>query len=149
MNFSTCNDPLTLALFWLGPEIIVPQCDWFLRGTVTATIFEPLGYLKTFALTNLLEAPFYFWLLREHSVRVRGTALFSANLLTHPIVYFLLPYGFSLLGASYGTFLAVGEGFALLSEIALLRVVWKTSLSRTTLLIFLGNLFSWWVGVLF
>ena len=82
----------------------------------------------------------------RRSWRSKGLALLSANLLTHPIVYFLLPYLFARTGHRYAVYLTVAESFAAVAEIAWVRRHWQTGLPRTIAWVLLANLFSWWIG---
>lgn len=146
MNLTNCSAPGSLALFWLRPEILSAQCDWYLQVPAGVTAFHPLAYLRTFALTCLLEAPFYFYLLRQERWASRLLALLSGNLLTHPIVYFLLPYLFARAGQTFAVYLTVAETFAAVAEMIWIHLLWRTGRVRTCVLILSANLFSWWIG---
>lgn len=142
-----CNDPLTLLQFWFKPEVLSVQCEWALRAQVLPTHSTFVEYLKTYFATNALEAPFYFWLLRRKTLQKRIVYLCSANLLTHPAVYFLFPFVFSKIGQDYGFFLTVAELFAFGAETLFVYFRTKTDFLPTAFWIVAANLFSWWVGI--
>jgi hypothetical protein len=142
-----CNDPITLLQYWFKPEAVSVQCEWALRAYVQPTHSTFIGYLKVFFETNALEAPFYFCLLRRKTVQKRLVYLFSANLLTHPAVYFLFPILFSKMNQAYGTFLTSSEVFALGAETLFVYFLAKTRFPSTAFWIVSANLFSWWVGI--
>ena len=143
-----CNDPLTLALFWFRREAISAQCEWALNTAVQPTYTSVVEYLKAFAITNLLEAPFYFWLLRRLPFPRQFFYLICSNLITHPAVYFLFPYIFYKGGQSYALFLTIAEGFAFAAEALFIYLKAGTAFCSTALFVTIANLFSWWVGVL-
>jgi hypothetical protein len=139
------------------------------------------GYLVIFLKTCLLEAPFYYWALRGarrraasrvgHPVEHPGAGfrrwpviaqLGLANLLTHPVVFFVIPALFS----RYLTGLLVAEVFAPVVEGVYCAWVvsdkgadkgkgkddnltekqgWRQA--RAFVIAVLANLFSWQVGV--
>ena len=142
-----CNSPANLALFWASPQSLSFHCDWVLRSAVTATVgFTFFKYVQVYLLTNLLESPFYFFLLRHQNSAQKFLGLFGGNTLTHPLVYFGLPLLFSQMHSTYGVYLTVAEIFAMIAEILFIRLVFKTPTAATVIVLSLANLFSWWFG---
>ncbi|MEZ4366693.1 MAG: hypothetical protein R2939_10455 [Kofleriaceae bacterium] len=88
------------------------------------TYFE--AWLMAFALTQLVETPLYMWLARVGVARA-----FSLSLVTHPLVWYVIPplcYG---AGLSYRQMIVLDELFAWLAEAALLRLYgcrWRRAL---------------------
>lgn len=126
----------------------MPHCEWALETAIQSTATDIFPYFKTFITTILLEAPFYFYLLSRFSFRKRLLGLLTANVLTHPIVYFLIPMVLSSLNVKYGFYLTLAEGFAVIAEITFVVLIFQTQLMPTLLLLAMANLFSWWVGAL-
>ena len=100
-------------------------------------------FLVGLTLTILLEFPFYFYGLEpRRPARQRRLICLLANLVSYPVVIFILPGFFS----SYNAYLAVAETFAPLSEILWLQVVAGPVTRREGLAIIAANLFSWLFG---
>lgn len=134
MNDVGCFSPLSLALSYLHPDSVSMICASFLSVPTSPSGIALPYYLFLFALTFLLELPFY------RSVR---TTLIL-NLATHPAVIWLFPYLFE--GQERRTMVLWAELFAILLEFVLLfklfRYPWKRALGLTLV----ANLFSWWAG---
>lgn len=86
----------------------------------------PLSYValwsRVFALTLAVEALVAFPLLRSRASPIRcAAAILAAQLLTHPIVWFVLP-AFGLTRLSYST---LAETWALVAEMALYRLIFS------------------------
>ena len=99
------------------------------------------AWLLAFVLTQLAEVPLYWWLAKVDVPRA-----FALSLVTHPVVWYVLPplcYG---AGLGHRDFLIVAEAFAWLCEAALLRlfgVRWR----RALLVSLVANAASVMVGV--
>ena len=108
--------------------------------------FPVEGWFAAFALTLAVEAPIIALLLRASGVapaRAVALALF-ANLVTHPIVWFVIP---QLLDVGTPEYTAVAEGWALLAETAFYRlVIPDLSVRRALLIAAVANAASWAVG---
>lgn len=144
---SHCADPLTLFFFWFSPQHIDPICEYAVSAVAQPVPFVPLEYLKQFALTNVLEAPFYLWLLRAWPARRGMKLMILANLATHPLIYFLFPFLCHHMELHYATYLTISENFAIFAEIAIAYRFGRQSFLKTAIAIALANIFSWWVGV--
>jgi hypothetical protein len=123
-------------------------CDQALNSPVAPTPFLPAEYLRAFATTCALEAPFYLGLLRSRGAGRALLILFGSNVLTHPLVYFAFPAAFARAGASYAAFLAAAEAFAALVEIIFVCKVGRRPLVASAAWIGAANLASWWIGAL-
>jgi len=75
---------------------------------------EIAGWLRAFALTASIEVPIAAWLFAraEPSVRRRLGVAFLANLVSHPVVWFVLPRIF----VSYPRMVVAAESWAVASE---------------------------------
>jgi len=74
--------------------------------------------------------------------------LLTANLATHPLVYFGWPWLGSFLSWHYAALLVISEIFAPAVETVVLSKIWATPVRQTAIWVVLANLFSWWVGLL-
>jgi hypothetical protein len=106
-----------------------------------------LDYLVVFLKTCAMEAPFYFLLLaKRHGWKRSSGWILSANALTHPAVYFLIP----ALIPSYLLAALVSEAFAPLAEILFVLAVTRARtpvlVTRAILFVGLANLVSWQLG---
>ena len=99
------------------------------------------AWLLAFALTQLAEVPLYWWLAPVDVGRA-----FTLSLVTHPLVWYVIPplcYG---AGLGYRGMLVVAELFAWLAEAALLRL-FGVSWHRALLVALLANTASVVVGI--
>jgi hypothetical protein len=144
----SCNDPATLVLYWLNPQALSSDCGWALQSSAQIVSVPLLTYLKVFLITNILESPFYFWVLQKYSWKQKILTLLCANLLTHPFVYFVFPMIFARMNLSYASYLTTAEAFAFIVEILFVCRVLKTDKLKTSTALFLANIFSWWIGLL-
>lgn len=109
-----------------------------------------LTYTFALLLTLAVEAPLVtFALARWYRVRlVYGATLgILASLLTHPIVWFVLP-GLLLPSVGYAGYLIFAETFAWLAEALLLWICLRRDLPGMLLLSLAANLASFLVGAL-
>ena len=107
-----------------------------------------LDYLWVFLKTCALESPFYFLIFRRQGYSYALGALFVANLLTHPAVYFVFPWLFN----SYLTMALAAEVFAPLVEAVFVALAVRGSGARpvfAVIWVILANLFSWQMGAFF
>lgn len=100
-----------------------------------------ITYLYIFLQSNLLEVPFYSWILGRSkknpvSHLVPVTAI---NSLTHPIVFFVLMN----LKNTYLTNILVAESFAVLAETAFFVFLQKQEMKRAFTAALGANLISW------
>jgi hypothetical protein len=123
---SNCNDVLTL-------NAMVPKINFSL-------------YIFIFLLTCFLESSFYLILIKNQSLKKKLLALLICNLATHPIVSFVIPWIFSKMSKTYGESLMIGELFAFIVELVLLKVLWQQKWLNSFVISFLANLFSWSLG---
>jgi hypothetical protein len=79
-----------------------------------------LHWVSAFALTELVEVPIYLVALRasRRSSLARFAIAFGASLITHPLVWFVIPELFATL--AYRTRVLIAEGFAIAVEAAYL-----------------------------
>ena len=110
----------------------------------------PPGWPAAFALTLLLEAPFYAPTLAGSFGARTPLVILLLNLATHPIVWFVFPYT-----SPWWTGFAAAELFAWLAEAALVAALSRTPLSRApiasdraALVALSANAFSAGVGLL-
>jgi hypothetical protein len=109
--------------------------------------FHP-DYFVVFLKTCLLEAPFYFLALVRSQGWLRSLAiLVAANVLTHPLIFFVFPALFRtyLVSAfSAEVFAAAGEAMLVYGLVR----AWAPSKAalRAAALIVLANLVSWQIG---
>jgi hypothetical protein len=99
------------------------------------------AWLLAFALTQLAEVPVYWWL-----AKITVPRAFALSLVTHPLVWYVIPplcYG---AGLDHREFLIVAELFAWLAEAAMLRL-FGVSWRRALLVALLANATSVAVGV--
>lgn len=75
-----------------------------------------LLWLKAFCLTQLIEVPIYAIALKK-----RWILGFGASMLTHPIVWFVIPFLWDW--KAYSHFLIVAEGFAVVAEFFYLHLL--------------------------
>ncbi|MCC7371664.1 MAG: hypothetical protein IT306_24815 [Chloroflexi bacterium] len=117
-------------------------------------LHDPLGqYLLALFLTLLVEAPLVAWALaRWYRVRPLAGVLLglAGSLLTHPVVWFVLP-AVTLPTLGVRGYLLTAEGFAWLAEAALywLAVGWlagRRDAAGLLLLSLLANLASFMLG---
>ena len=145
-----CSTPLSLIAALIEPLINEPilseKCDNLLHSVVLPTKLNLGAYMLAFACTCLLEAPFYFYLLKKESRRKRIFLLISANLLTHPVIYFLLPTLLSHWRTTQLSYLGIAEVFAPIIEAAYLSKMCAIKFKKSLAWMILANLTSWWVG---
>lgn len=97
-------------------------------------------YLYIFLQSNLLEVPFYHWILRRKKSFLKSTLLVSAiNSLTHPIVFFVI-MNFE---TSYLQKILIAEGFAVVAETAFFSRILGFPLLRAFCAAVVANLVSW------
>ncbi len=113
-----------------------------------------IAWLSAFALTQAVELPIYVRALRERPPAIErlGPALavaFAASLLTHPIVWFVIP---KLVPGEWLTMVLVAEAFAIAAEAAWLRafglrraLAWAAFANAASVLVGLVSraLFAW------
>jgi hypothetical protein len=150
-----CYTPLGLLKYWLGIQSLPLQCLEVL-GSPHPPIetYDPVLWLKIFALTCALEAPFYvLGAFRNMSWRNRILGLIGLNLCTHPLVFYGFPTIAAHLGISYAGTLTISEAFAPLCEALVVALLLthglkhKFSFARSLSVALSANLFSWWVGI--
>ena len=94
------------------------------------------------ALTLALEAPLFFYLLRDRSWRQRIVFWLAANVYSYPAVYFFFPY----LDLPPHLCEGLAEVWAPLCEIAVGYFILPRFSRREALDVVAANLFSWAVG---
>lgn len=108
--------------------------------------FPVEGWFAAFALTFAVEAPIVALLLRGSGIapaRAVALALF-ANLVTHPLVWFVIP---QLLDIGTPEYTTVAEGWAVLAETAFYRLaVGSMPVRRALLIAVVANAASWAAG---
>lgn len=79
-------------------------------------------WAAAFLVTQLVEGPIYAWVLRERFPKVpaRVAAALGASAITHPMVWFVIPYAVS---RPYLLYLAVAETFAVVVEAIYLQAL--------------------------
>lgn len=110
--------------------------------------FWVANWLRAFGLTVLIELAVALPLLAavERSLGRRAGAVVTANLATHPLVWFLFP------GLAFGhwTQFGLSEAWAVLAEIAVYRLIWPAlRLRRAGLVSLAANAASCLTGLLF
>lgn len=102
-----------------------------------------MSYLYIFLQSNLLEFPFYLWLLpdlrRELGVARTLWAVTLLNSITHPFVFFFLMD----LPLSYLETVLWAETFAVAGEALLLVLLLRVRFRRALLASLVANLISW------
>jgi hypothetical protein len=95
--------------------------------------FWVTAWLRAFGLTLLIELPLATPLLAAVEARAwrRGAAVIAANLVTHPLVWFLFP-GLAL---GWPARFALSEAWALFAEAAVYLTVWPALRFRRALLV--------------
>lgn len=139
----SCSSALSIIGYLLRWNL---SCDVKYALPVNLLTPDVKTYAMLLAFTLAIESPFYWWLARENTRARKITTWLLANLLTHPVVVFvILPYaraeGWTML-----RYLIVAESFALLSEIVCAKFLLRTSWFRTVALITAANLVSWSVS---
>lgn len=142
----SCLTPDIIYKAIIHPAEISLNCDFILNHLVQPTEFHLNSYLSAFLLTCLLEAPFYLWAFRFSLLFKSITLLFIANIITHPIIYFLLPWFFSLLKMNTLSFIVIAEIFAPITEAIILWRFAKLPIGRALIMMILANIFSWYIG---
>jgi hypothetical protein len=94
-----------------------------------------------FLLTQLIEVPIYLRSARSLPMLKRVTYAFGASTLTHPIIWFCLPWG----TMPYATLLILAEGFAIGAE-GLWGCCWRVP--RPWLASLAANLSSFAIGMI-
>ena len=167
MSYSpTCWTPLGLANYLFAQSQLSRECSAAMNSPARFVTVPLAQYASVFALTCLLESPFYAWgfgLLmpsrssalrrdlmksKRASVHYSTSALILSNLATHPIVFFGFPWVMSRFHASYGQMLLGAETFAPVVEWLLLWRFFGMKASRAAIVSITANPFSWWVGAL-
>ncbi len=144
---SSCLDPITLVKVLSYSPDVSEKCEFILNSVTQLTQTNFSQYIFVFLSTCLLELLFYFWVLKKYSYLSRLLGLGIANLATHPIVYFLLPWLFSKQAIEWKYYLLTAEIFAPIAEAIILSVFFKIGWGRSILLMLAANLFSWGLGV--
>ena len=147
----SCYSPLGVFQYYFNQEQMSYSCSVLLQ--TVAIQAQPVvfsHYFFVFMMTCLLEFPFYFLTIGPSygtNIRTSVVADLLSNLVTHPIVYWVIPGVGILLHAKYIHVLSVAEVFAPFTEFALLVKIWKIPAARVLPLMIGANLFSWWVGI--
>lgn len=145
-----CNLPHSLLLYLFSTKNVPPEC---LRYLTTSSLDGVYGvsattYVLFFLLTVALEAPIYWYFLRDRITPASRwvAALFCINLCTHPLAILGFPQFFALAGDTKLTALVATEVFAPVVEGL---VLWKL-LNIPPRVAFVAsvaaNLFSWEMG---
>ena len=104
-----------------------------------------LNFLSAFFLTNVLEMPAAFFLLRKtEGAKLIFPAIFLLNCLTLPFVWFVFP---SFLQMPYLSVLLLSEIFAFAVEMAAYAIIFsKTSRLTAIFAAFIANAVSFAIG---
>lgn len=140
-----CHTPIGLWQYFVDQSY--GPCDFFLERAQQQQSAPLTLYLAVFALTILLELPFYYAMLRDRPILKRLQWIFLINLATHPLVGYGFPYLFKQLNSTVGACLLASEIFAPVVEALLLFAGAKMPLVRAFAISLAANIFSWWVGV--
>lgn len=138
----TCLSPLALFQFWQRSSL---ACDTDLMLPVFLSTPSASTYLYAVALTLLVEIPFFLSLKWLAATRWRNALLcaLACNLITHPLIHFvLLPYAREQMWLTY-KFVLVAEGFALLVECTVAAWWFKKHWLKAVLMVAIANLASW------
>jgi hypothetical protein len=133
----SCYQPWTLA--WHVLVEANPLCSNQLDTTEFTFALTPLTYLKYFALTCLIEAPFV-WLAFGRKRAVAITLLL--NLSTHPLICFYLVN--QAQGRTFGEFTLAAEGFAFSIEMLIASILTRSLKAPAWILA--ANFVSWTIG---
>ena len=98
-----------------------------------------------FAITELIEVSIGWIIWRENSIskKRKFAILFGASLLTHPVVWFVLPF-FMFETYSYEKYLIVAESFAFIAEAT---YYYCLHVQRPILLSLVANMCSFLTGI--
>ena len=119
------------------------DCDWIWKVPISGDFPTLAEYLLTFALTILLESPFYTFLLRK------AWPNFWLNFASHPFLVWVMKPWLSHLGVSFGMGLLIIESLAILIEVIVLIKYYKVSTPKAFFTAASANLFSWNLGIWF
>lgn len=125
---------------WVIVKPLSILCSTVLDQPMALTDISFKFYLLLFAVTNLLEFPFYKFNLKRTLI---------LNLATHPFVIWGLPYVAKSLDWTILEYLFVAEALAFIVEAFILRLTFKYSWVSAFAVAVTANLFSWSVGVWF
>ena len=145
----SCNSPLVLFQFFSHNQSILEFCDWYLQSPTQISQIDFFTYFLALGLTCILELPFYFIILNKFNFKTKLLILVSANLLTHPFIYFALPIIFSKIQIPFFIYYLTAETFAPIVESLFMIFVIKINWKNSILTMFIANICSWWVGTLF
>jgi hypothetical protein len=141
-----CNSPVEIFEFFTGIGRLSSICKLELNSASETYGLSFATYLPYFAMTLLLESPFYVSFLKGRTSTSRGLALVACNVATHPIVCFVFPAVAAKYQIAYGTQLLAAEIFASITEAILLWKIWRLPVGVAFTAAIAANLFSWWVG---
>lgn len=142
----TCHLPPALVGYffsWTSQECTRLLSDRSLNGIYGVTL---TSYLLLFALTCLLEGPFYFRTMGTQPLKRKLCGVLTLNLCTHPLVVLGFPQFFALNGYPRWASLLSSEIFAGSVEAAILSVLFSLPMRVSAAWAIATNLFSWWVG---
>lgn len=146
MDDLNCYSPLAILTALFSPKSLSLVCA---VGLSQATYFSAMRlprYLVYFAVTCLLEAPFYIGGARQLSPARTLKQILWLNLSTHPLVTFAFPFLFSLAHRQEIQTILTSELFAWTVEAMILRWAYGYSQARALVLSLTANLFSWGMG---
>ncbi len=145
-----CYTPAGVFKYFFAHDLVEAGCRISLESVAVQIDYPAFShYLWVFFLTCLLESPFYYLALKKQHPKILKVILIllTCNLATHPIVYFLLPYLGLKENLQYIYVLIGAEIFAPLVEIFLIVLFFRANKIGASGLIFIANIFSWWIGV--
>lgn len=143
-----CYTPFTILLAWVHSDSVRTQCLAALENESVRYDGTFSKYLSIFALTCLIEFPFY-WMAGKRAGRKIKDILAQTiilNLATHPLVLWVFPLWGEIYGLNMLQTTTFSELFALIVEALLMFYLFRFSwrIAFTTSL--LANLASWWLG---
>jgi len=145
---SQCFSPWALVQWELSSHYLKDSCTLALDLPAISQMISLPVYLKLFATTCLLEAPYYYFGAPTSITRnKRLVQIILLNLATHPIVTWLFPWVLAKWGSTYGTSIVIEENFAWITEGLILIGFYRYSWRRGFSLSFFANMTSWWLGL--
>ncbi len=142
--FQQCVTPWGLLIHLFSAN----ACESVYQAGLPNDPMSLVEYLPYFLKTCVLELPFYyFFLTRTQSFSRIVIINFILNLLTHPIVFLVMPILFEHLGLNYLQYLLLAETFAPLTEAIVLHYVFKVEAPTAIRAALVANLLSWGIGV--
>ena len=103
-----------------------------------------IDYSIIFFQSNLIEIPIYFLIYKsiQFGLNKAATVTTLANLITHPIVFFII-MGMKL---NYISSILLAECFAIFGEMLIHSKTLKISYKKAFIASFTANLISWQIG---